>query len=877
MQKRRISILLFLAITVGLLSMISLPIQAASLPSTGVSSANALATSEASGSRYAIFDDAATWEEAKRKCEERGGHLATISSAEENALVYDYMISQGVTSAYFGYSDAEEEGVWKWVTGETGSYENWHFGEPNSENANEDYAMFYWKFKGGTWNDGDFGHLTDGSGRNYICEWDDTDESECAGGHDWRTNEDDIDFICARCNKHQSVSPVLGYDFKNDAFSFSNAEVGSYDISFLGYRYMLPSLKYDICAIVANDVQHFLDYINRGSTYGGACFGIAAMNASFFAGMSTSDFGSDTAASLNIKDADLFKLNYDTKLKDAINIMYLSQSSMAVAGFQNFQDGQAFGDNNFEDLVKVAKGLKKGDYPPVVTFSAPFGGHAVNIIGIEPDDFLQDAYLVTTYDSNNPHFPSFLLVNKDFSEVRFRYYSEKTETWVEQYVYSISYFIESSLFNIDVLAPGLRSSAFYALKTAGVTTGDASVTDRGVRNTPAETNGENVISFLVPNENQVRITTPSGKIVTTENGSLTTEIASAYIIPFAGAALSTVCLPYEAGEYTVFCEDACYININHCQNAATLYAENGCSIAYSADGALTYGPADGTGYIEAAYYRKDILQGSDAMGLEAWGNVTDYLSITCDAGKIKLSGSDAGKQKLFVKHDNEKLSKEELTEEVDAGAEEITVIASNDEIQLFPEPTGFTPCDGSTNCPGKAFADMPVKGNWAHDSIDWAISEGITNGTSATTFGPEEGCTRAQVVTFLWRAAGQPAPASSTNPFTDVKKDAYYYNAVLWAVEKGITNGTSDTTFSPDETCTRAQIVTFLWRYEGQPVPASTNNPFADVKLSAYFGNAVLWAVESDITNGTSQTTFAPDDTCTRAQVVTFLYRDLMK
>ena len=162
-------------------------------------------------------------------------------------------------------------------------------------------------------------------------------------------------------------------------------------------------------------------------------------------------------------------------------------------------------------------------------------------------------------------------------------------------------------------------------------------------------------------------------------------------------------------------------------------------------------------------------------------------------------------------------------------------------------------------------------------AVDWAVSNEITNGTSASTFSPDDGCTRGQVVTFLWRAAGKPAPASSTNPFTDVKPGAYYYNAVLWAVEKGITNGTSGTTFSPDETCTRAQIVTFLWRYEGQPAPAGTNNPFADVKPSAYFGSAVLWAVETGITNGTSATTFAPEDTCTRAQVVTFLYRDIVK
>ena len=164
-----------------------------------------------------------------------------------------------------------------------------------------------------------------------------------------------------------------------------------------------------------------------------------------------------------------------------------------------------------------------------------------------------------------------------------------------------------------------------------------------------------------------------------------------------------------------------------------------------------------------------------------------------------------------------------------------------------------------------------------HDPVLWAVANNVTNGTSAATFSPDEGCTRAQVVTFLWRAAGKPDPASSENPFSDVKEGAYYYNAVLWAVENGITNGTSDKTFSPDETCTRAQIVTFLWRYEEQPASAGTSNPFADVKPNAYFGSAVLWAVETGITNGTSATTFDPEDTCTRAQVVTFLYRDIVK
>ncbi len=169
------------------------------------------------------------------------------------------------------------------------------------------------------------------------------------------------------------------------------------------------------------------------------------------------------------------------------------------------------------------------------------------------------------------------------------------------------------------------------------------------------------------------------------------------------------------------------------------------------------------------------------------------------------------------------------------------------------------------------------EGEYYYDAVLWAVGNGITAGTSATTFSPEVGCTRAQVVTFLWRTAGQPEPASSVNPFVDVRAGEYYYKAVLWAVEQEITNGTSATTFSPDATCTRAQIVTFLWRFEGQNEPTSTANPFTDVQSGAYFGKAVLWAVENGITNGTSATTFSPDATCTRAQVVTFLYRDVKK
>ena len=169
------------------------------------------------------------------------------------------------------------------------------------------------------------------------------------------------------------------------------------------------------------------------------------------------------------------------------------------------------------------------------------------------------------------------------------------------------------------------------------------------------------------------------------------------------------------------------------------------------------------------------------------------------------------------------------------------------------------------------FVDVAT-GSYYEDAVDWAVENGITKGTDDTHFSPDGICTRAQAVTFLWRTAGSPVSKTSTMPFTDVPVGSYYYDAVLWAVENGITKGTSDTTFSPNMTCSRAQIVTFLWRSEKSPA-AGTANPFADVKSTAYYADAVLWAVKENITKGTTSTTFSPNADCTRAQIVTFLWR----
>ena len=174
--------------------------------------------------------------------------------------------------------------------------------------------------------------------------------------------------------------------------------------------------------------------------------------------------------------------------------------------------------------------------------------------------------------------------------------------------------------------------------------------------------------------------------------------------------------------------------------------------------------------------------------------------------------------------------------------------------------------------PETPFTDIP-EGSPYESAILWAVKNGVTTGTTATTFSPSAPCTRAQAVTFLWRAAGSPEPKSGTMPFTDVSADSVYAKAILWAVERGVTLGTTESTFSPNAPCARGQIVTFLYRAAGSPAVDGAANPFTDVSAGSPFLPAILWAVKNGVTTGTTATTFAPGATCTRGQIVTFLYR----
>ena len=194
---------------------------------------------------------------------------------------------------------------------------------------------------------------------------------------------------------------------------------------------------------------------------------------------------------------------------------------------------------------------------------------------------------------------------------------------------------------------------------------------------------------------------------------------------------------------------------------------------------------------------------------------------------------------------------------------------------LYEELYPTAPCDGGANCPSKNFTDVN-RTAYYHLPMDWAVVNRVTTGVTPTTFCPNNSCTRAQMVTFLWRAKGSPEPTQQTGQFVDVPAGQYYTKAVLWAVENEITTGVDAAHFMPHNTVTRAQTVTFLWRMQGKPNPTGSAS-FPDVPANAYYAKAVAWALENNVTTGMGNGLFAPNNNCTRAQIVTFLYRTIVK
>lgn len=320
-------------------------------------------------------------------------------------------------------------------------------------------------------------------------------------------------------------------------------------------------------------------------------------------------------------------------------------------------------------------------------------------------------------------------------------------------------------------------------------------------------------------------------------------------------------------------------NNGYVVNAITVTTENGTAVTVTNNSFIM--PASDVTVAVTFKYAGGGGSSSGGGGGGGSSSSTTYtvsVSSGIENGSISISPSRAKRGDTVT-----------ITVKPDAGYELATLTAKNasgDEIDLsresdttytFEMPSGRVTVNATfseiSTTPSNPFTDVATGAYYA-DAVLWAVENDITEGTSATTFSPDASCTRAQMVTFLWRAAGSPEPQSAENPFTDVASNAYYADAVLWAVENGITTGMSETTFGPNVTVTRGQTVTFLYRDAGSPA-ASASGTFTDVAADAYYAAAVQWAVSEGVTNGMTSTTFQPDGDCTRAQIVTFLYRYL--
>ena len=291
----------------------------------------------------------------------------------------------------------------------------------------------------------------------------------------------------------------------------------------------------------------------------------------------------------------------------------------------------------------------------------------------------------------------------------------------------------------------------------------------------------------------------------------------------------------------------------------------------------TYTPADTTNY--------NVLTGSIKPYVVSSGGGGGYVStyaITVENAKngtVSISPKSASKgSTVTVTVAPDKGYTLETLTVTDKNGKEIELTNKGNGKYTFKMPASKVTVKATfmdDNTMLNFFVDVPADAYY-YDAVLWAVKEGITNGTSATTFSPDNPCTRAQMATFLWRAAGSPDPKSTACDFTDVDMSSYYGKAVLWAVEIGIINGTSATTFSPNNPCTRAHMATILFRLEDGKAEG-TENMFTDVKPDAYYAEAVQWAVEQTITNGMTATTFGPNEVCTRAHMATFMYRYFVK
>lgn len=524
-------------------------------------------------------------------------------------------------------------------------------------------------------------------------------------------------------------------------------------------------------------------------------------------------------------DGEIFRLTGQQDIIDLVERAQVSQFSSDIESEECFE-----WDSDYSDLLKHLNG--DNPTPIIITFVTGMNGHTVvTDTTSKPEEVADGVYKVNCYDCNNPfdvlapledgwdcysYQPSYVLFNTKTGEYTYRYHDNAKTGF-----YNIAFLQQIRFYDISDLPESFFTDKLKYSSTDSTNMYQA--TDITVRD-----RFNNIALFKMDQ---------SGNAFCAEG--VEHRFYSESFCSSSDYTQGTILLP--EGDYTFATKD----------DAVLSRVTSDAVFAYGVDGdaRVTFSDTDNTITLTNTSEERTAFA---CVTQDPDGSVSVISEGTLDGGD-SIS--------ITVDLESDYPSAKAVTDGDPSGID-TAIMVDGDIVQENFHIIGTV----------NPFSDVP-EGSFYYEPVMWAVKNGITNGATETTYNPNGTCLRAQVVTFLYRAAGSPAPNSTKNPFTDVKSGDFYYNPVLWAVEKGITQGISKTQFGSTQVCNRAAVVTFLWRAFGSPEPKSTNNPFVDVKNTDFFYKPVLWAVENGITAGIDATHFNPAGACNRAQVVTFLYR----
>lgn len=634
--------------------------EAAGIPSDAV---------EFNGHYYKVYDGDTSWEEAKSNCENLGGHLVTITSEEEYEFIRNLLdMHTNGGNHWMGaiFNDTLQQ--WTWCTGENWTFSYWIDWLVGSEKVG---ALFT-----GDLGFGKLSGLWHTSGRNlnfkpfgvtyylytgFICEWE---------PHQWYFDIGKTALACSHCNEIYYLSSNKNFKYGRDNFSFPHKDIGSYDISEIGMKYMDPSLKLDIFALGINKLSQGLNYIknkidnNDYGFWGGSCYGIACMDASFLSTISTSNYGSSS----------VYGLSLDTKLKDSINIMMYSQASVFSIGNQI---GNTFSNKN-KAAVSAAKSMTSNGYLPVLCYT----GHAVNIIGILPDDYDPNYYVLSIYDCNSVDEPRFIIISKDYKKAylgKFDLNNINAPITISSNEIEIVRVLTGSLNSINLWAPGLSTSSLYSPARSKAMYASSGLS-KSSQDDELQTLSKDYIRFLLASDGELVVTADDDTSFTYNNGEITdTNIAEIYCEELGDFGVTKVVIPCTASTYKIDSDYQYYTNISYDDKTSVFYCEKGGISTFECEGIASVDTRSTKSYSEISCYKYDMIADSDTVGLLI-NNSSSNTKIDFTNDNPIVESGNIEDINIKVQHNDEELSIEDIVFTSSNNVEQIIIKSENGNI-----------------------------------------------------------------------------------------------------------------------------------------------------------------------------------------------------